>query len=83
MATKSPHAETERLSIICMPSVARNSGANTWPGEQLACAVQVGRNPPASWYLAGGIRIGVQESTGSVYQLNASRLSAPIRMCPL
>lgn len=43
-----------------MPSVASNGGANTRPGEQLACAVQVGRNPPASWYLAGGIRIGVQ-----------------------
>lgn len=36
--------------------------ANTRPGEQLASAVQVGRNPPASWYLAGGIRIGVQHS---------------------
>lgn len=31
VATKSPRAETERLSIICMPSVASNGGANTWP----------------------------------------------------
>ena len=50
----------ERPRSICEPSVASNGRATIGRGEQPVRAVQVGRNPPASWYLAGGIRIGVQ-----------------------
>lgn len=49
-------------SSIYLPPWRVTGWANIRSGKQLACAVQVGRSPPASWYLAGGIRIGVQHS---------------------
>ena len=67
-------ASTERPSKINMPPWRVTGRAKTAPG-QLARAVQVGKRPPASQYLAGGIRIGIP--TFCRY----TPASAPIRKC--
>lgn len=63
-----------------MPPPWRVTGrANTTPGQP-ECAVQVGKKSPASWYLAGGIRIGVHRRRLAAKRNESSARFACVQM---